>query len=132
MRRRSNTSNERDIRSLSTGGAAREGSPQIPARGVGRDRCWIYQPNTSGTNLRKHLRMYHYETYAAVANEKQWPSNITRHIYPEGPNAAALIPMANAEDIGVIFNDTVFLDFLVKFIVTDDQVSANVDLVLTF
>lgn len=79
---------------------------------------YMYQLGSAKTNCRNHLRSKHRETYDKTIVEKNWPYPLSTEDRVDKPNAGELrrqtLPRFTGES---------FLDYLVRFIVADDQVS---------
>jgi hypothetical protein len=78
----------------------------------------MYQLGSGKSNCRNHLRNKHKEVYDKTILEKNWPYPLSTDERVAKPTAGELrrrtLPRFTAES---------FIDYLVRFIVADDQVS---------
>jgi len=86
-------------------------------------RC--YGPKTGNSNLRKHLLAKHEALYRDAAKTHKWKHKFldaqARPVNQEGSSERALPE----------YSYDVFIQFLVRFIVADDQVSRCLTLILS-
>ena len=83
---------------------------------------WRYQPKSSITNLRNHLRRMHAKAYFEKCNEKNWPIMIPSL----RPTLMSQTSIEQFAQLGVkprlSFSPSQLLSALVNWIVADDQV----------
>jgi len=82
-----------------------------PTRGV-------YKMETGKSNCRKHLLSHHAATYDKTVQEKNWPYRLST----EMPGAKTTVGELRKRALPRFTLET-FVDYLVRFIVADDQVS---------
>jgi hypothetical protein len=78
----------------------------------------MYELNTAKTNYRKHLTKNHPAIYDKAVLENNWPYPLST----EKPGARATVGELRKRGLPQFTPET-FLDYLVRFIVADDQVS---------
>lgn len=75
---------------------------------------YSYSLKTSTTSLRRHLEKNHLELYRQLAKEKQWKTLL--------PSLRSQQPSASENEQPDAFNEKTFQQYLVNFVVADDQV----------
>ena len=74
---------------------------------------YIYATTTATGNLRSHLQRFHTELYDRMCEENKWNYK---------PKVTAAVVGANQKSELPAFSPETFLDYLVRFVTTDDQV----------
>jgi len=74
---------------------------------------YIYATTTATGNLRGHLQRVHAKLYNRTCEEKKWNYK---------PKVTAAVVGANRKSELPAFSPETFLDYLIRFIMTDDQV----------
>lgn len=94
-----------------------------------RDKAplYMYKEKTGNSNLRYHLRTHHGDVYDAAIREHGWDYKLSTNL--RGPSTQSLNSRNQRSQDIPSFSPEAFLEYLVRFIVADDQVSAN-DLVV--
>lgn len=78
----------------------------------------MYEMSTAKGNCRKHLRVNHSDIYDKTVADKGWPYPFSTEV------AGAQITVADMRRrVLPQFTPATFLDYLVRFVVADDQVS---------
>jgi len=75
---------------------------------------FTFSTKTSTTSLRRHLGIQHREEYLQLAGQGRWKNQLL------GNKAAATV---NVAQFRTPFSQEAFLDYLVNFIIVDNQVS---------
>lgn len=83
-------------------------------------RRYIYSKGTSTTSLRPHIEKYHLEEYKRLANERGWKIMLPGLVSQARSEAAASVPAADERRDD--FDEQTFHEYLLNFIVADDQV----------
>jgi hypothetical protein len=82
---------------------------------------WLYSSKTSTTSLRPHIERYHLDIYSTLAKERGW-----RVLLPGLVSQAQSESAAAAQEAMVHhdkFDEHTFHQYLLQFIISDDQVS---------
>ena len=74
---------------------------------------YIYSATTASGNLRSHLQKHHTDLYERTCEENKWNYK---------PKVTSTIVGANRKSALPAFSPETFLDYLVHFVTTDDQV----------
>jgi hypothetical protein len=77
---------------------------------------WKYSVVTSNSVLRNHLLRWHRVEYAKACHDRTWPGHIQQYV--DGVNTG---PAASLDTISE-FTPELFNEYLVRFLVADDQV----------
>ena len=80
-------------------------------------RTWCYSHSTGNGALRRHLVNYHREEYRKLAIERNWSESIRNLIDPPVPG------QMEPNNQSLTWSKDNFLKVLLRFIVSDDQVS---------
>jgi hypothetical protein len=80
----------------------------------------MYRLSTSKSNCRRHLRSIHGPDYDAAVRKNKWPFPLSTEI----PNAKIPIGEQGGQVLPEFTVET-FIEYLVRFIVADDQVSSH-------
>ena len=87
-----------------------------------------YSKNTSTTSLRPHIERNHLETYLSIYKEKGWKVLLPGLMSQARSQAAseASASRVSRPDLQVEFSQEKFHQYLLNFIIVDDQVRALV------
>jgi hypothetical protein len=83
-------------------------------------RTYVFSDSTSTSSLRPHLEKYHSQLYLKLAQERGWKIQLPGIVSRARSNASG-----SAESQGSPldnFNEETFHNYLLRFIVADDQV----------
>jgi hypothetical protein len=83
-------------------------------------RRFEYSKNTSTTSLRPHIEKYHLEEYKLLADKHNWKSLLPGLVSQARSTAAAQLDQS--DNLKVKFDEHTFHQYLLNFIVADDQV----------
>jgi hypothetical protein len=86
------------------------------------DRKFQYSSNSSNSTLQPHIEKYHLSLYKKLALDRGWKIQLP-HLMSQVRSASSITD-AVSEDLSDKFSETLFHEYLIKFIVTDDQVRA--------
>jgi hypothetical protein len=99
----------------------REAKEEAVAAGTLWDgRKFEYSSNTSNSTLRPHLEKFHTALYKQLALERGWKMQLPS-LTSQARSTGSIIDSAS-EDAPDKFTEKLFYEYLVKFIVADDQV----------
>jgi hypothetical protein len=84
---------------------------------------YFYKRNTGSDNLRLHLRRCHGNEYDKAIEENKWNYKTSEEMKTKGSSTGTQNTRTVCKNSILTFSSTTFLDYLVRFIVADDQVS---------
>ncbi len=80
-----------------------------------------YKKSTSTTSLRPHIERYHLDLYLQVAKEKGWKISLPG-LKSQAQSQAASDASASQVGQSAQFSEEIFHQYLLNFIIVDDQV----------